>query len=392
MFDGRMEAQPPLDESHLTGIPAKRGDVLLTADRDAPIVMLTAADMRARVRTRLRNPSQQERRKTPDLGEITRRVYWKLCTSAFETDLCYLELAGAIWPGRFAELLSWKPAWFVHVDPGAAFPRFQRTRDVFGRSGRYVGPFSSARSAERFVGLVEDAFDLCRDYRCLIKAPYGQRCTYAEIGKCVSPCDGTIGMDRYRQIVAQAAGVAAGDRQPFTRRLQRKMKAAAGRLEFERAGRIRARLACVEELGTSEYAHVRPAERFRFVCVQRGGGVRRLKVFLADRGRIVAAPPIDHPTKPAQLAVALGAMAELAADEVDCGRMERYRIGLLAHYLFSSARRRGVILPWSEGASLKDLAEAIDRSREALGLRPAKQGGGPRPVEGSRPKPDASEV
>ena len=47
MFDGHVESAPPLPREQLALIPAKRGLVLLASAEDRPIVLLSAADLRA---------------------------------------------------------------------------------------------------------------------------------------------------------------------------------------------------------------------------------------------------------------------------------------------------------------------------------------------------------
>ena len=44
-------------------------------------------------------------------------------------------------------------------------------------------------------------------------------------------------------------------------------------------------------------------------------------------------------------------------------------MGLVAHYLFASPRRRGVILPLREGLTPEGVLKAIQESGEALGLK-----------------------
>ena len=112
IFDDGVEADAPLTDEHLAAVPAKRGVVLLTAG-PSPLVLFTAASIRSRVQTRLRDAEDRPRKGAPDLKSVTQGVFWKRTSSHFETDLEYFELARAIWPKRWAPLLSWKPPWLV---------------------------------------------------------------------------------------------------------------------------------------------------------------------------------------------------------------------------------------------------------------------------------------
>jgi hypothetical protein len=44
-------------------------------------------------------------------------------------------------------------------------------------------------------------------------------------------------------------------------------------------------------------------------------------------------------------------------------------MGLVAHYLFASPRRRGLILPLREGLTAEGVCKAIQEAGEALGIK-----------------------
>jgi len=372
-FDGSLEARPPLTDEQLAAIPAKRGVFLLASEDDRPILLATGASIRARLRSRLEEPDGEKRRRTADLRTVTRTVHWKLAGGHFEMDWIYLEIARSLWPETYAKLLSWRPAWFVHVRAEEAFPHFVRTRDVFGSPGRYFGPFESGRSAERFIDVLLDAFDLCRDVRCLRRSPRGQRCAYGQMGRCLCPCDGSVSMEAYRRVVAEAGDFAAGRRAQHLRRLREQMEAASAELKFERAAAVKARLDRLAELDGEAYRHVAPAEKFRFLLIQPSGSQRRAAVFLADRGSIVRAKPLDSPLVEKQLAGTVRRMARFAAGGAKrrSDPAGRWRMGLVARALFSSERRGGLVLRWREEMTPADLSAAIESAAEALGLSAA---------------------
>jgi len=368
-FDGHLEVQPPLGDEQLAQIPARRGVMALLGPGGQTVLLTTAADIRSRLAHRLRERPDDERRKTADLREVTRQILWKLATSHFEADLYFLELAEAIMPRRYPSLLAWGGAWFVRVDPAAEVPHFVRTRAVLGAAGVHVGPFAGARQADRFIDALQDAFDLCRDVRCLRQAPHGQRCTYAQMGRCRSPCDGSISMEEYRQMVSRAAEFACGRRGARRRELAGRMRAAAKRLAFEEAAGLKKRLARLAELDSPAWRHVAPLAEFRFVLVQRGGRSRQVKVFLADLGRIVQAKPLSYPLRKRQLDGVLRAMRGHLSNPAPHEAAERWRLALVAHYLYAGEARSGLILRWREGLDAEALAEAIESSAERLGLK-----------------------
>ncbi len=381
-FDGQLKVFPPVTDCQLTEVPPRRGILGLLNQDDVPIVLFSAANIRGKLARRLSEPVDNRRRKTADLRAITRKVLWKLTSSHFETDLEFLELACRIWPETYEKLLGWKAPWFVHVDPADAYPHFVRTcklpstagrTEGQGASSRVVGPFSNARSAERFIEAIQDTFDLCRDWACLRESPRAQRCSYAQMNRCLSPCDGTITMDEYRKAITAAAEFAAGAREPLGVKLAEQMKVASDKLKFERAGAIKARLKRLAEFDNPSYAHIGPIEEFRYIIIQPSGSSRKAKVFVGNCGAIFssgASGELDYPLKGDQVAHALEQLASQPPGHPATNDADLLRIGLIVKYLFYSKRRSGLILRWTEAMTSADLCESIESARELLKLRP----------------------
>ena len=386
MFDGQLESDGPPTEEQLTAVPAKRGVLALLDGSGRPITLLTAADIRARLRTRLRPQPEDSPTKTADLRQITRKVLWKLTWSHFETDLCFLEFARAIRPGKYASLLAWRQAWFVHVNASETFPRFRRTRDVRRRDGLMLGPFGHSRDCGTFMEIMHDAFSLCRDYSRLLQAPHGQPCAYAQMGRCPSVCNGNITVAEYRAMVAEAADYAAGRRQGLRDGLQQRMRTAAEAFQFEAAGRIKARLDRLADLDGRGYEYVAPLEAFRFILVHRGRSGRQANVFHVAGGSVVAGKPLGFPLCDEQLVAALGEMSAHVAADHPFGQAETWRIGLVTRYLFSSVERRGVILRWGADLTAEALRRAILAAAEPLKLRASKRTANSNGAQGKRGK------
>ncbi len=368
-FEHRLDLEPPVDEPQLAELPPRRGVGLMTTAADEPILLLPGADLRRRLANRLRDPSDEGApNKLPDLRSVTGRVYWTMAASAFETDLLYYEIARTIWPVEHTSLLAFKPAWFVHVDPVADKPRFRRTRELYAQEGLYLGPMPSGKAAQAFVEAIQDGFGLCRDARCLQQAPHADPCTYAQLGRCLRVCDGTVSLADYRKAVAEAADHAAGNRQPMRERLSGQMRQAAQELAFEQAGRYKTRLERLAELDAPAYAHVRRGDRLRYLIVQPSGSRKRAATFACDRGVIVRGEPLEIPPSAQALDRCVTWVRGLDAGAGGDEPARRWRMGLVASYLHSGPKRRGLILPTDE-LTAEGLADALTEAADVLHIR-----------------------
>jgi excinuclease UvrABC nuclease subunit len=378
MFDARMDVVGTLDDEQLAKIPGKRGVVLLVAGQ-APIQLITAANIRQRVKTRLDEPPDDQLKKSADLRKITTSISWKLSAGAFEADLCLLEIARVLWPEKYADQLHWKPPWFVHLNPSDKYPRFWRSRALPGGAIQSFGPFIKGADAEGFVIALSDAFYLCRDHRCLANAPHAQRCSYGQMNRCLPLCDGTVDLDRYLRAIGEAAEFASGRRDVLADRLRSEMKQAAGELAFERAAAIKARLKRLDEFEKPAFKYVRPVEQFKFLAVQPGAGKRRVRVFAINGGSIPAAASLRYPfvTNPdekadkyagTELAAVVNQMKTIAAADPRTDDASALRMGLISRYLFSGPKRRGLIVRWFDSMAPGWLAARIKVVAEDLNL------------------------
>src|SRR5439155_19615281 len=93
----------------------------------------------------------------------------------------------------------------------------------------YFGLIKDKHEIQKLVHTMEILFDLCRDYSILTKSPHAGPCPWKQMGKCVGPCDGTIDLSAYRQIVAFSAKVLA-DPQDYVREQTLRMEQAAAEL------------------------------------------------------------------------------------------------------------------------------------------------------------------
>src|SRR2546421_10541603 len=113
---------------------------------------------------------------------------------------------------------------------------------------RYFGPYGHAYAIRDTLDALTRVFPV----RTCSNAFFDQRararrpCLYYDIGRCAGPCvpEATgITEHRYGELVESMAEFLAGTHRPVLRRLDAEMREAAGGLEFERAAKLRDRLA-----------------------------------------------------------------------------------------------------------------------------------------------------
>ena len=343
IFDHSLDFDPAGDlESFLKLAPAKWVVYLFTDAEDHPIQLLCVKNLRASLKRRLGGDEMIGPSRKVNYREVVRRVYWRRVDSAFEADLVYLEIARRLFPRSYRGMLGFEPAWFVHVNPDHKFPRYVKTIDP-SRPGIHIGPLQDKHAAARFMQLVEDAFDLCRYYNILVESPHARACAYKEMGKCPAPCDGTISMEQYRNLVDWSAQIIVAP-EAFIAEHTRRMQLAAAQLDFERALKIKQYVAQVSQFGKGAFRFARRLEDFRYLALQNGPRSRTAKVFFITPGAVDEfAGLIADPTRPADLLREI--LARNAATEPDLSEPGIERIGVVADHLFRAKKISGVFLP-----------------------------------------------
>ena len=130
---------------------------------------------------------------------------------------------------------------FLAVTLDEEFPRAQVLRGAKHKGSRYFGPYSHAWAIRETLDLLLRVFPLRTCSMGVFKraAQTGRPCLLGYIDKCAAPCVGRVTPDEHRAIAEDFCAFMAGDTDPFVRRIERDMRAAAKDLEFERAARLR---------------------------------------------------------------------------------------------------------------------------------------------------------
>ncbi len=345
IFTDRADFDPAGDfDAFAKRVPARWAVYLLADEQDRPVQLLCVKNLRYSVKRRLGlGEPDAAPSKRVDYRSLIRRVHWRRVDSAFEADWVYFEAARAVFPQTYRGMVGFRPAWFVHVDPDAPFPRYQKLTDLGKqREGVYIGPVEDKHAAARLIELAENSFDLCRYHNVLVDAPNGKACAYKDMGKCPAPCDGSLSMDQYRRLVEWSAK-ALVDPAELLREQERRMRQAAAELKFEAAGKIKGFIEELSQLGKGPFRHVAPLKAFNFLSLQHGPRTGTAKAFLVTPGHVEEiAGVVADPVQPAELMrLALTVAEEQGAHPVDPIGAER--IGVVAHHLFST-KHRGVFL------------------------------------------------
>ena len=141
----------------------------------------------------------------------------------------------------------------LRLDIKEAYPRLTIVRKIKKDGALYFGPFSSAYSVRSTLKVIDRAFQLRKCKRR--RMPERTRpCLNYQMNRCLGPCTHNIPGSEYGEIVRHVRLFLEGRNRELIDGLRDEMVKASGRLDFERAARIRDQVRAIEK--TMERQHV----------------------------------------------------------------------------------------------------------------------------------------
>jgi excinuclease UvrABC nuclease subunit len=352
-------------ESLARAAPPRWVVYLMTDEADRPVQLLCVRNLRDSLRRRLSAAEEAGPSRRVDYRRIVRHIYYRRVDGVFEADWVYYEAARRVFPTTYQGMVGFRPAWFVHVNPDAEFPRYTKTNDPTRRDGLVLGPLEDKHAAARLIELAEDSFDLCRYHNILVQSPNGSACAYKGMGKCPAPCDGSISMPQYRGLIEWSARVLVEPAEMVSQQTDR-MRQAGAELRFELAARIKSYVAQLSQLGQGAFRHVRLLADFRFITMQPGPKKGTAKVWIIRPGGIEEVCGLIAKPDAGELLRDLRERIDRHDEPLDRNGAEQ--IGIVAHHLFAAKTVPGAFLharDCDEASILKAWA-ALARQKEQV--------------------------
>ena len=152
-----------------------------------------------------------------------------------------------------------------------AAPQILKHRGARSRKGDYFGPFASVWAVNRTLNALERAFLL----RSCSDSYYDNRtrpCLLHQIKRCSAPCTGEIAAPDYAELVKEARAFLTGKSRAVRDLLAQEMGTASENLEFERAARLRDRIAALSAIQGEQGVNPKTTEEADvFAVVEQAG-------------------------------------------------------------------------------------------------------------------------
>lgn len=220
-------------------LPHAPGVYLFKDAQDRVLYIGTSKDLRTRVRTYF--TSSETRSRMGEMVGLAESVTGIECATTLEAAVRELRLIKQHKPrynrrSRHPERAMWVK---LTDEP---WPRLSIVRQVLDDGATYVGPLRSKRMADQAVAALHEAFQVRQCTGRLPRLPSRTACVLAEMGKCLSPCDGAASEEAYAQQVSALRDSLLADPSRVVAALARRMSALSAQQRYEDAAMHRERL------------------------------------------------------------------------------------------------------------------------------------------------------
>ena len=266
-------------------LPTEPGVYLMKDEGGNIIYVGKAKALKNRVTTYFRHNSQH----TPKTLKLVSKIYdFDFIVTKSELDALVLEcsLIKLHQPKYNILLKDDKGYNYIKISHGA-FPRISYSLNTDDKNADYIGPFTSGFTVKQAVEEANSLFMLPTCRKIFPRDFKKERpCLNHHIKRCMGVCEGKISSEEYKKIVDEAVRYLKNGSKASVEELTAEMEQAAENLEFERAARLRDRIAALSRLKNGQ-SIFDDKQEFDIVGGAQNIGVASFAVIKYRGGRLV---------------------------------------------------------------------------------------------------------
>ncbi len=268
-----------------------------------------------------------------------------------------------------------------------AYPAIRKHRGMKREKGMYFGPFASAGAVNRTLNQLQKAF-LLRNCSDSMFESRTRPCLLHQIKRCSAPCVGKISAEDYARDLEDARRFLQGKTTKVQAKLAEEMKAAAQRMEFERAAALRDRIRALTHVQGGQTINPETVAEADIVALHQEGGQACVEVFFIrahqNWGNRAYFPRTGGETEPGEVLEAF--LAQFYAGKTPPRQVllshEVDNADLVAEALSAQLGRKVALGVPQRGEKAALVASALRNAKEALGRRMAESASQSRLLDG----------
>ena len=138
---------------------------------------------------------------------------------------------------------------YIKIDVKSDYPGVHITRKFINDGSKYFGPYANPGAAKEMLDFIKQRYKIrqCKNFK------YKDRpCLNYHIKRCLAPCMGYVSKEEYRKQIDEIIDFLEGKQEKVIKEIEKQMKEASERLDFEQAAYLRDKKLAIERIGEKQ--------------------------------------------------------------------------------------------------------------------------------------------
>lgn len=239
-------------KEELKRLPEQPGVYLMHDKHDTIIYVGKAKILKNRVRQYFQNSASH----TPKVRAMVANIaYFEYIVTDSEIEALVLEcnLIKKHRPKYNILLKDDKHYPYIKVTINRDYPKVFMTRRLENDGAKYFGPYMGTNTIRNTLDIIQKIFI---PPTCNRKFPQdigkGRPCLNYHIKNCFAPCMGNVSKEEYRKVFFDICSFLEGDHNSLIRELEKQMREASAKLQFEKAALLRDKIASIRAISEKQ--------------------------------------------------------------------------------------------------------------------------------------------
>ena len=138
---------------------------------------------------------------------------------------------------------------YIKIDLKSDYPGVFITRRVINDGSKYFGPYANPGAAREMVDFIKQKYKI---RQCRTLKERTRPCLNYHINRCLAPCMGYVTKEEYRKQIDEIIDLLDGKTEKVIKELEKEMKKASEKLDFEQAAYLRDRIQAIERVSEKQ--------------------------------------------------------------------------------------------------------------------------------------------
>ena len=234
-------------EEELKKLPDKPG-VYIMKDKEKNIIYVgKAVSLKNRVRSYFRKTNKTQR----ILNMVSLIDHFEYIVVDNEAEALILE-CNLIKQNRpkFNVLLKDDKTYpYIKIDVKSDYPGVFITRKLLNDGSKYFGPYANPGAAKEMLDFIKQRYKIrqCKNFKHVDRP-----CLNYHIKRCLAPCMGYVSKEDYRKQIDEIIDFLDGKQDKVIKEIEKQMKEASSKLDFEQAAYLRDKKLAIERIGEKQ--------------------------------------------------------------------------------------------------------------------------------------------